>query len=54
MDPEWTLPSRIESNPTIWYIMVDGFVMDARNAPRHIQEIAFQKGIIPYIPADRE
>ncbi len=54
MEPEWTLPSRIDSNPMVWYIMVNGFIMDARNAPLEIQEIAFAKGLIPYIPADRE
>lgn len=29
-------------------------MMDVRQAPREIQEIAFEKGLIPYIPADRE
>jgi hypothetical protein len=54
MEPEWTLPSRMDSNPMAWSIMVNGFIMDARYAPREIQEIAFAKGLIPYIPADRE
>lgn len=50
MEPEWTLPSRVDSNPMVWYIMVNGFIMDARNAPLEIQEIAFAKGLNPYIP----
>lgn len=50
MDPDWTLPSRIDSNPMAWYISVNGFIMDARSAPREIQEAAFAKGLIPYIP----
>lgn len=54
MDPEWTLPSRMDDNLMAWTIMVDGLIMDARYLPRQIQEIAFQKGLIPYIPADRE
>lgn len=53
-DAEWTLPSRMESNPMIWMIQVNGFMMDARSAPREVQEIAFEKGLIPYMPADRE
>ena len=53
-EPEWTLPSRIDSNPMVWKIMVDGFIVDARYMPRYIQEVAFEKGFIPYIPADRE
>jgi hypothetical protein len=32
---------------------VNGLLMDVRHAPREVQEIAFQKGLIPYIPADR-
>ena len=54
MEPEWTLPSRIDSNPMVWSIMVDGYIMDARYAPRYIQEAAYNKGLIPYIPTDRE
>ncbi len=53
MDPEWTLPSRMDSNPMAWSIMVDGFIMDARHLPRHIQEVAYDKGLIPYIPDDQ-
>ena len=54
MDPHWCLPSRIDDNPLIWMISVNGFIVDARNAPREIQEEAFLKGIIPYIPGERE
>ena len=37
----------------IWMKEVDGFFMDIRRCTREIQEIAFQKGLIPYIPADQ-
>jgi hypothetical protein len=50
MDPEWTLPSRIDRNPMAWMISVNGFILDARSAPRAIQEAAFLKGLIPYLP----
>jgi hypothetical protein len=53
-DPEWTLPSRMEDNPLVWMLNVNGLLMDVRHAPREVQEIAFQKGLIPYIPADRQ
>ncbi len=33
---------------------VNGFLVDLRNMPREVQEIAFEKGLIPYIPEDRE
>ena len=35
-----------------WMIEVNGLIMDARRLPREIQEEAFRKGLIPYIPAD--
>jgi hypothetical protein len=53
-DPIWTLASRLESNPMVWLIQVNGLMMDVRHAPRELQEIAFKKGLIPYIPADQE
>lgn len=36
-----------------WIISVNGLVLDARAAPREVQEIAFQKGLIPYLPEDK-
>jgi hypothetical protein len=53
LDPNWTLPSRLEDNPMVWMLQVNGFMVDVRHAPREVQEIAFKKGLIPYIPADR-
>lgn len=52
-DHNWTLPSRLDDNPLVWMLQVNGFLMDIRQAPREAQEVAFQKGLIPYIPADR-
>jgi hypothetical protein len=51
MDPRWTLPSRMDKNPLAWMITVNGLMIDARYAPREVQEIAFRKGLIPYIPS---
>jgi hypothetical protein len=51
-EPDWTLPSRMDDNPRMWLLEVNGFSMDVRHAPREVQEIAFEKGLIPYIPAD--
>lgn len=33
-----------------WLISVNGLIIDARSAPREVQEIAFRKGVIPYLP----
>jgi hypothetical protein len=54
LDPNWTLPSRLDDNPMVWMLEVNGLLMDVRRAPREVQEIAFRKGLIPYIPADRQ
>jgi len=50
MDPAWSLRSRMDQNPMAWMIQVNGFLVDARLLKREIQEEAFRKGLIPYIP----
>lgn len=52
-DPDWTLPSKIGDNPMVWMLSVNGLMMDIRYAPREAQEVAYLKGLIPYIPADK-
>jgi hypothetical protein len=52
-DHRWTLPSMMDENPMVWMLEVNGFLMDIRHAPRELQEVAFEKGMIPYVPADR-
>ena len=46
------LPSLVGSNPLLWMAEVNGLLVDLRTMPREVQEVAFAKGIIPYIPAD--
>ena len=53
-DWKWLLPSRMSDRPSIWILSVNGFMMDIRRAPREAQVAAFERGLIPYIPADRE
>lgn len=50
MDPKWTLPSQQANNPMAWLIQVNGLIVDAREAPREVQEEAFRRGLIPYLP----
>jgi hypothetical protein len=52
-DPRWCLPSLVDQNPMVWMLEVNGLIVDVRHMPREVQEIAYQKGLIPYIPADR-
>ncbi len=49
LDPNWTLPSRMDQNPMAWMMIVNGFIIDARHAPPEIQAEAYRKGLIPYI-----
>jgi hypothetical protein len=53
MDPQWYRPSQMDENPMAWMIMVNGFVVDVRSMPRDVQEAAYAKGLIPYLPGDR-
>jgi hypothetical protein len=53
-DPDWCLPSMVGENPYVWILNVNGLLVDVRREPREVQEIAFQQGLIPYIPADRQ
>jgi len=53
-DPEWTLPSRMKDNPMAWMVEMNGLLIDTRYAPRNIQEMAYHKGLIPYIPQIHE
>jgi hypothetical protein len=52
-DHHWMLPSQLDDHPLIWIIEVNGWPMDVRQAPREIQEAAYRKGLIPYVPADQ-
>lgn len=54
LDPHWCLPSNLADNPLAWMIMVNGLIVDVRRMPLEIQEVAFEKGLIPYIPGKKE
>ena len=54
MDPNWYRPSQMDDNIMAWMIMVDGLIVDVRMMSRKVQEIAYEKGLIPYIPNDQE
>jgi len=49
-DPDWYLPSQPDDDPLAWYITFNGTAVDARTMPREVQEIAYEKGLIPYLP----
>lgn len=47
LDPKWSLPSLLDANPLVWMAEVNGILVDLRQMPREVQEIAFDKGMIP-------
>ena len=54
MSPDWTLPSRLSSNPLAWMVQVNGLIVDIRGLPIELQRVAFAKGPIPFVPAERD
>lgn len=48
---DFLLETVIDASPMVWFISVDGLIVDARDLPLPEQTEAFSKGIIPYIPA---
>lgn len=52
-DHQWMLPDLIDRNPLVWMLQVNGFIVDIRDMPREAQELAFERGLIPYLPAGR-
>ncbi|MGZ6356908.1 MAG: DUF6398 domain-containing protein [Ktedonobacteraceae bacterium] len=50
MDPEWSTAAMLDQNPLVWMLEVNGLIVDVRHAPKEIQEAAFRRGLIPYIP----
>lgn len=51
LSPEFQRAEVARQNPLAWIIEVDGLAMDARHLPLDIQVAAFERGLIPYIPA---
>lgn len=50
MSSDWTLPSRLAANPAVWLLQVNGLIVDIRRAPIELQQLAFAKGLIPFVP----
>ena len=48
-DPNWSL-NKLDDNPMAWMISVNGYIVDVRQMPQDVQEAAYKKGLIPYIP----
>ena len=53
-DVQWLLPELVDSSPQVWYLQVNGIIIDIRCAPVELQVEAYERGFIPYVPAFRE
>lgn len=53
MGPRWSLTSQLARNPLAWLIEIEGMIVDVRQISRALQEEAFRKGAIPFVPEDR-
>jgi Domain of unknown function (DUF6398) len=51
MDPEYCRRDLLDRNPLAWMLQVDGLVVDAHWLPEAVQVEAWQRGLIPYVPA---
>jgi hypothetical protein len=51
LDVEFCRGDLLVRHPTAWLIEIDGFIVDARAMPAHIQAEARRKGLIPNLPA---
>jgi hypothetical protein len=51
MDPEFCRRDRLDSNPMVWLLEVDGLLVDARQLPEAPHVPAWLRGLIPYAPA---
>jgi Domain of unknown function (DUF6398) len=50
LDMNWCLPSKLETHLLPWLLEINGYSVDARYASTEIQQMAYDKGFIPYIP----
>ena len=49
-DHEWLTPSLTDRSLTVWLLSVNGMMVDIRMMPLEAQEVAYEQGLIPYIP----
>ena len=50
MDSRWSTRRTVGLNPRTWKVILDGRPCDIRTAPRKVQEEAYRRGIIPFLP----
>ena len=51
LDSEYCRGELLDRNPLVWMLEVDGLIADARWLPEAVQVQAWQRRLIPYVPA---
>ena len=51
-DHRWMLKRNYESMSMVWFVDFNGLAVDARGLARPLQVAAYERGLIPYVPAD--
>ena len=51
LEPEYSRSEMLDQNPMVWMIQVNDLIVDARWLPEELQVQAWQRGLIPYVPA---
>jgi hypothetical protein len=46
-------PDCLTGVPLVWMLQVNGLMIDIRQALAELQRLAYEKGLIPFIPAER-
>lgn len=54
LDPDWCISIEPEDNPMVWMVDIGGLMMDICHAPHQMQEAAYEMGLIPFIPDDKQ
>ena len=43
----------MDANPLVWMLNINGFIMDVRKAPLEVQQMAYEQGLISYVPGQQ-
>jgi len=49
-DSEFMRRDLVDASPLTWLLEVNGMLVDIRHAPARLQVMAFELGLIPYLP----
>ncbi len=53
-DADFWRPSRRAEHPLAWSVEINGVPLDARGLAPEVQQAAFEDGLIPFVPAERQ